>query len=213
MDLFDMQNDFAIYKETAFATCAHEYFQTSCSRKYKEDLQIANFMTLPKWIWYPYVDIFFEKIMAKYDANHIILNRFRSNTYYLGKDGMIKEIPDNFKQPYQANDKYNQSLKELENYITAKYNPYVIDISQYFMGVETFWENLNGAHFEKEFYRETFTQLIKIINGDTDDRYYSEPDFFNGNRRGYEEDKKGYLMWRMEFRQWSILCQKMIFCG
>lgn len=190
MDLFDMQNDFAIYKETAFATCAHEYFQTKCFNKYKEDIQVANFMTLPKWIWYPYVDIFFEKIMKKYDENHIILNRFRSNTYYLDKDGMIKEIPNNFKNPFQANDKFNQPLKELEDYIIEKYNPYVIDLSQYFMGDATFWDNLNGAHFEKEFYRETYTQLIKIIQGETDNRYYSEPDFFNKTRRGYEEDRQ-----------------------
>lgn len=190
MDLFDMQNDFAIYKETAFATCAHEYFQTKCFNKYKEDIKVANFMTLPKWVWYPYVDIFFEKIMKKYDENHIILNRFRSNTYYLDKDGAIKEIPNNFKNPFQANDKYNQSLKELEDYIIEKYNPYVIDLTQYFMGDATFWDNLNGAHFEKEFYRETYTQLIRIIQGETDNRYYSEPDFFNKTRRGYEEDKQ-----------------------
>nr|WP_288825966.1 hypothetical protein [uncultured Clostridium sp.] len=80
-------------------------------------------------------------------------------------------------------------MQELEDYIIAKYNPYVIDLSQYFMGDETQWENLNGAHFEKEFYRETFTQVIKIIFGQTDKRYFSEPDFFNVNRRGYEEDK------------------------
>lgn len=190
MDLFDMQNNFAIFKETAFATCAHEYLRTASFDKYKNDIQIANFMNLPKWIWYPYVDIFFEKIMKKYDSNHIILNRFRSNTYYLDKDGRIKEIPDDFKNPFQANDKYNQPLKELEDYIIEKYNPYVIDLSQYFMGDATYWDNLNGAHFEKEFYRETFTQLVKIIQGKTDNRYYSEPDFFNITRRGYEEDRQ-----------------------
>lgn len=189
MDLFDMQNDFAVYKETAFATGAHEFFRTACFKKYEKNIGLANFMTIPKWIWYPYVDIFFEKIMTKYDSDHIILNRFRSNTYYLGKDGLIKEIPDNFKQPYQANDKYNQTLQELEDYIIAKYNPFVIDLSQYFMGDGTQWENLNGAHFEKEFYRETFSQIIKIMFRQTGKRYFSEPDFFNVTRRGYEEDK------------------------
>ncbi|MBE5978958.1 MAG: hypothetical protein E7249_07455 [Paenibacillaceae bacterium] len=79
-------------------------------------------------------------------------------------------------------------MQELENYIIAKYNPYVIDLSQYFMGDQTQWENLNGAHFEKEFYRETFEQIIKIMFGQTDKRYFSEPDFFNAARRGYKED-------------------------
>lgn len=188
MDLFDMQNDFAVYKETAFATCAHEFFNTTCFKKYEAGIGIANFMTIPQWIWYPYIDIFFEKIMTKYNSDHIILNRFRSNTYYLAKNGEIKEIPVDFKQPYQANDRYNQSLQELENYIIAKYNPYVIDLSQYFMGDQTQWDNLNGAHFEKEFYRETFEQVIKIMFGQTDKRYFSEPDFFNAARRGYKED-------------------------
>jgi len=59
MDLFDMQNDFAVYKETAFATCAHEFF-----KRYEAGIGLANFMTIPQWIWYPYIDIFFEKIMT-----------------------------------------------------------------------------------------------------------------------------------------------------
>jgi hypothetical protein len=96
MDLFDMQNNFLIFREAVFATCAHEYLRTNSFNKNKNDIKVANFMNLPKWIWDPYVDIFFEKILKKYDSNHIILNRFRSNTYYLDKDGGIKEIPDNF---------------------------------------------------------------------------------------------------------------------
>ena len=55
----------------------------------------------------------------------------------------------------------------LEQYFIDKYNPWVIDLSKYFMGDQNSWENLNGAHFEKQFYRETF---------------------FSKKRRGYEED-------------------------
>jgi hypothetical protein len=110
MDLFDMQNDFLIFRETAFATCAHEYLRTNSFNK-KNDIKVANFMNLPKWIWYPYVDIFFEKILK--NMIQVISNLFPSNTYYLDKDGRIMEIPDNFKNSYQANDKFNQPLREL----------------------------------------------------------------------------------------------------
>lgn len=190
MDLYDMQNDFIIYKETSFATYAHEFFNTKLFYANRQNVQLANFMNLPKGLWYGYIDLFFEKISSEYDSDHIILNRFRSNTYYLAKDGMIREIPENFKKPFHSNDNYNASLAELENYIISKYNPYVIDLSKYFMCDENEWDNLNGAHFEKEFYRETFDQIKRIINGETDKRYYSEPDFLNNDRRGFNEDIK-----------------------
>lgn len=190
MDLFDMQNDFAVCNDTMFSTCAHEFFNTKLYKKYAKDVQISNFMNIPKFLWYGYVDLFFEKIMTKYDSDHIILNRFRSNTYYLDKDGEIKLIPDNFKMPYQSNDKYNFKLNELESYIIKKYNPYVIDLSKYYMGDKNVWDNLNGAHFEKSFYYETFEQVKRIINGESKKKYYSEPNFFNDKRKGYEEENK-----------------------
>ena len=73
MGNYDFQNDFGVCKETTFSTCAHEFFQTGLYRKYQNDVKIANFMELPTWIWYPYVDLFFEKLMTKYDSKHIIL--------------------------------------------------------------------------------------------------------------------------------------------
>lgn len=42
-----------------------------------------------------------------------------------------------------------------------------IDLSKYFMGDQNDWDNLNGAHFEREFYRETFDQIKRIIFGET----------------------------------------------
>lgn len=91
MDLCDFQNDFVIYGDTAFSTCAHEFMNTELFKLNKMNIQIANFMQLPSWVWYSYVDLFFEKIMQKYDSEHIILLRFRSNTYYWALDGKIKK--------------------------------------------------------------------------------------------------------------------------
>ena len=126
---------------------------------------------------------------SQYDLDHIIFNRFRCNTYYLNKDGKVSIIPGRGLL-CQPNIKYNDRAFALEEYFIKKYNPWVIDLSKYFMGDQNDWDNLNGAHFEREFYRETFDQIKRIIFGETDKRVYDEPDFFNPDRRGYEEDMK-----------------------
>ena len=190
MDLYDMQTHFGAYGTTCFSACANEVFLTKLLHKYANEVETSNFFEIHPAIWYGYVDLFFQTIMKKYDSDHIILNRFRCNTYFLEPEGRILEIPPEFQQPFQPHPKYNVKLAKLENYIIEKYNPYVIDLSQYFMGDANLWDNIQGAHFEKEFYRETFDQIKRIVKGETDKRYYSEPDFFNEARRGFEEDKK-----------------------
>lgn len=190
MDLYDMQTDFAAYKNTCFSTCAHEIYNTQLLEKYNNMVKNGNFLTMPPVIWYGYVDLFFEKLIEKYGADHIILNRFRCNSYYLAKDGIIRPIPKNFQNPFQPHPKYNQALAELENYIIERYNPYVIDLSKFFMGDENVWRNLQGAHFENQFYRETLDQIRRIVKGQNAERYYSSPSFFDENRRGFEQDKK-----------------------
>ena len=189
MDLFDFHNTFLSYENTAFATQAHEFLNTKVFKKYANEISGWCFYELPTWMYYPWVDCFFETIMNKYDADHVILNRFRANTYYLAKDGKIMKIPDRYKMPYQCHDKYNTKAKALEDYIIHKYNPYVIDLSKFFMGDANKWDNLQGAHFEQEFYRETYTQIMKIINGESNERYFSNPLFFHKEREGWDEDR------------------------
>lgn len=179
MDLYDFQTDKGVYQDTVFTTHAHEFFNTALFRQYAGKVGITNFMTLPTSAWYPLVDAFFDRIMTKYDGDHIILNRFRSNTWYLDKDGLIKQIPENFKQPYHSNDQYNIPLSVLENHIIAKYRPYVIDLSKYFMCDANKWDNLNGAHFEDAFYKRSFSQVKRIINGESTCRYYDDPGLFD----------------------------------
>ena len=188
MYLFDMQTDFASCNDTIFSTCAHEFLNTGLCRKYQQNIKTGNILALPTWVYYGIVDIFFQTIMQKYDKDHIILNCFRANTYFLDKDGIIKEIPESYKKNCQANDKYNAPLLRLENYIINKYQPVVIDLSKYFMGDKNYWDNIQGAHFEKEFYRETFDIISSIIRGETNERYFSNPRFFIAERRGFDED-------------------------
>ena len=99
-------------------------------------------------------------------------------------------VPDNFKMPYHSNDKYNEPLRRFEDYIIEKYHPYVIDLSRFFMGDENAWENLNGAHFETEFYRESFDSIKEIILEGSQKKIYNFPKLMDFARRGYEEDKK-----------------------
>lgn len=190
MDFYDFHNNFLVYKDTAFATGANEFMNTKLCRKYSNELTSYTFFELPTWIYYPMVDLFFEKILQKFDADHIILNRFRANTFYLDQDGRVKFIPEDFKQPFQCHDKKNPDCRRLEEYVIKKYNPYVIDISKYFIGDANLWDNLNASHFEKEFYRETYDQVVRIIDGETTERYFDTVQMFNKNRDGYTEDLK-----------------------
>ena len=58
------------------------------------------------------------------------------------------------------------------------------------MGDNTLWENLNGAHFEREFYRESFDIIKDIIFHQPEKRLYNQPRLMDASRRGYEEDRK-----------------------
>ena len=177
MDLYDFHTDMMVYNGTMFSTCAHEFLNTHLYKENASKMSIANFMELPSRMWYPNVDKFFQMIMEKYDSDHIILNRFRSNRYYLGKDGFVKEIPDMYKKPWHSKWEYNDIIRQLEDYIIENYNPYVIDISKYYICDENKWENLNGAHFEQEFYEQTYSIIEDIVNGKADRRVYTTPWF------------------------------------
>jgi len=177
MDLYDMQTDFAILHNTMFSVCAYEFYNTKLYRKYQNEVQAGNFLQMPEWAWYGYVDLFFERLMQKYDRNHIILNRFRSNTYFLSKEGRLERIPEEFKKPYHSNDCYNSQLRRLEDYIIRKYDPYVLDLTRFFCGDASEWDNLNGAHFSKEFYTESFRYIRQIITEQPEQRMFAKPVF------------------------------------
>ncbi|MCH5280846.1 MAG: hypothetical protein J1E61_05195 [Lachnospiraceae bacterium] len=208
MDFFDFHNAFLSYKNTAFATQAHEFLQTHVYREHRTGIKSWCFFDMPTWIYYPWIDQFFETILQKFDSDHIILNRFRANTYYLSKEGTILPIPDSYKMPYQCHDKYNGPGRALEDYVIQKYDPYVIDLSQFFMGDANVWDNLQGAHFEREFYRETYDQIMRIVKDETHDKYFSQPRFFSEERRGIDEDRKRAFDIEAGFKTMEMLVEK-----
>lgn len=189
MDLYDFHNYILEYGETAFSTQANEFCGTYLYEKYNSQLKAWNLLEMPKWFIYKLVDDFFEIIMQKFDSDHIILNRFWTNALMLYGDGKIRPVPDICKQPFQCHEKYNVACYKLEQHIIEKYNPYVIDLSKYFIGDANIWNNWNASHFEMEFYRETYDQIIRIIKGESSERYFDKTRFFNQDRDGYEEDK------------------------
>lgn len=179
IDLYDFHNDIAIYNNTAFSTCAHEFLNTNLYKRISDNVKWSNFMFHPTWTWYPYIDLFFEKIMQKYDSNHIILNRVNCNKYYLGKDGRVKPISENFRRGWHAKYEYNENIRRIEDYIIQKCNPYVIDISKYYLVDENKWDDLNGTHYENGFYSQTFDIIKEIINNKPDKRVYDMPKFMS----------------------------------
>lgn len=192
LDLYDYQVQHAFYKETAFSPCAHEFFNTELFRKYQEEIGVFYLAEMPDFLIYPYYDLFFEKIRSKFDSDHIILNRFRACSSYIDKKSQVQPIPEQFLQPYHANFKYNEKTRALEDYIIKKYNPYVIDLSKYFMGDESLWENLNGAHFQKSFYQESLKAMLQILFSKSSRRVYDTlspgavSEIFGGKLDDYE---------------------------
>lgn len=190
VDFYDFHNYVFSYKDTAFGTQANEFCGTALGKKYKEELQAWNLFQLPTWVLYGMVDRFFDTIMQKFDADHIILNRFWTNAMMLYKDGTVGLIPEECKQPFQCHEKYNVNCFNLEQHIIDKYHPYVIDLSRYFIGDANIWDNWNASHFEREFYRETYDQIIRIITKQADEKYFDKVRFFDSARPGYQEDKE-----------------------
>lgn len=187
VDCMDMHMAHAKYNGTVFATQAYEFFRTSLGQN-MWDVDKVRWLEQPFVEWKKYVDAFWNQMVERYGADHIILNRFRCNEWYRDIGGVIREIPERFHADSHPLPRLNNALEKLETYIIEKYHPWVIDISKYFMGDENMWENLQGAHFEREFYRETFDAIKRIIFKDNINNDATDIGLLNRERRGVEEE-------------------------
>ena len=163
LDLYALSVSVAVYKNTTFSNCAYEFYRTSLSKKYESQIGEINFMKLPTFIWYPYIDLFFKEIGKKFDKDHIILNRFHSCKKYIDVDGSVKDIPEKYFKPFNGDYRYNDGIRKLEDYIIEKIDPYVIDLSKYFIVDEEYWGNVNGVHYQKIYYKEAFNKFKDIV--------------------------------------------------
>lgn len=163
VDLYGLSINISCYKNTTFSNTVYEFYNTSLFRKYANEIGDLNFMEIPTFLWYPYIDLFFDKVLEKFDSDHIILNRFRACKNYIDKDGYIREIPESFRRPFHANYKYNDKIKDVEEYIIEKINPYVLDLTKFFITDGRHWDNFNGVHYEKRFYEDVLKEFQDIV--------------------------------------------------
>ena len=163
IDVHDLSLSVSCYGNTTFSNCAYEFYNTSLFKKYADKISELNFMEIPTFLWYSYIDLFFDKVLERVDSDHIILNRFRACKNYIDMDGYIREIPESFRKPFHANYEYNDKIKDVEEYIIKKVNPYVLDLTKFFITDERFWDNLNGVHYEKKFYEDGLKELNDIM--------------------------------------------------
>lgn len=174
LDFFDFQIEHAFFKNIAFSTCAHEFINTTLFRKNISDIRLFHWKDLSPSSYYPYVDLFFHEVLKTFDCNHIILNRFQAVSHYIDKNFHVQPVPPVFMKPFQANYHYNSLVRELEDYVIEKYNPYVIDLTKYFIGDENKWENIQGAHYQNEYYTESLSVMKNIIFNQPSQKVYDQ---------------------------------------
>ena len=164
-DLYDFHTDLVVYENTMFSPYKYEFYNTNIYNENKEQFQLRfTPIESPLGLWYGYVKSFLDKIYEMYESDKVILVRFKACSHYISKNKTIEEIPDRFINPWMANWKYNEKIFQLEELIIKEFNPRVIDVSKYYIGdEELFPEDLQGAHFEKNYYMESFKILKKIL--------------------------------------------------
>jgi len=164
MDLYDFHTPMIGYRNTFFSTFKHEFFNLNLFRSNTDAFKtIFYFLDLPEWLWYGYVDLFFKKIMEKYTPDKVVLLRFRACDTYLSRDNEMRPIPVAYKRPWMSNARYNDKLRLLEEYIIDRYHLQVIDVSKYFIGDENVHSDLQGSHFDRNYYTDSLNHIRRII--------------------------------------------------
>lgn len=165
-DLYTFHANLIIYDNTMFSPWSYEFFNTDIFEKNSDAFSMMFFpLDLPIGIWWGYVKSFFDVVFEKYGNEHVIMLRFTACSHYIANDKKVYPIPDVCKKPWKANDKYNVKLRELEERIIREYNPHVVDYSKYYMGDSTYSEDIQGAHFSVEYYKESFKAIKEILLG------------------------------------------------
>lgn len=168
IDLFDLCQDVISYKNTTFSYYDTLFFNTKNYLDNKASMMLINFFDIPTYLWYGYIDIYFEKMM-KFD--NIILCRLQCCEKYISKSNKIETIPES-KLAY-GNAKYNNKLKDLEEYIIQKYDPFVLDFSKYFIANEKFNPDVTPVHFDELYYFASKLAVELIVQGNKQ-KYYCD---------------------------------------
>lgn len=163
-DLYDFHTNLMVYDDTMFSPYKYEFFNTDLYKKNSAEFSKLFFpIEMPMGIWWGYVKNFFDVVFEKYGNERVVLIRFTACSHYLSKDKKVLKIPDRFFNPWMANYKYNSKIRELEDKIIKEYNPNVVDFSKYYICDQNLFEDLQGAHFSKACYMESFEKVKEII--------------------------------------------------
>lgn len=166
IDFFDLCQPVAAYNDTTFSTYDYTFYNSPFYKANAQKFSVVDFFNLPVFLWYGYVDTYFQKISEKFH-DRIILNRLNCSTVFMSKNHRIYDIPERLCS--FGNAKYNTALYDLENYIIDKYQPYVIDISKYFIPDEADNPDTTPVHYEN-LYTVTQSSIMKRILTDTENR-------------------------------------------
>lgn len=170
IDFYDFCHPVAAYFDTTFSTYDYCFYNTTAYREHKEQFNVVDFINIPICLWYGYVDRYFQLMMEKFNGK-VILNRLDCSGIYLNQHNELKDVPDN-KLPF-GDPRYNQLLRDLENYVIDRYHPFVIDISKYFTPDERHIPDVTAVHFEKFYYTVQSDIILNYTTspGDIERRY------------------------------------------
>jgi len=102
-------------------------------------------------------------------GGNIILNRLICSKYYVSRQNSVYLIEGG--RCHFGNAKYNDALRELENYLIDKYNLYVVDISKYFIPDEAHTADTTPVHYEPDYVALQSKYMKEIILDKTANRY------------------------------------------
>lgn len=167
IDFFDFCQPVAAFFDTTFSTYDYTFYNTSAYRANQEAFKVIDFLSVPKCLWYGYVDAYFQKIAEKFH-NRIILNRLRCSSVYMSAAHRIQDIPETL-LPYGAA-KYNDMIYDLENYVIDKYHPHIVDISKYFIPDEAHNPDTTAVHYENDYEILQAELMRQILLGNREKR-------------------------------------------
>ncbi|WP_432750001.1 DUF6270 domain-containing protein [Paenibacillus amylolyticus] len=169
IDFFDLCQPVAVYRNTTFPTYDYSFYNTAAYKNEPDQFQSINFLEIPTCLWYGYIDIYWKKMIGKFGDN-IVLVRVSCFNNYITSNKEINPTPPNLLA--FGNEIYNSALFELENYIIEKYNPYVLDVSKYFIADEDYESDVTPVHFEENYNISSWSLMKDIILNKPKQRYY-----------------------------------------
>lgn len=166
-DLFDLFTLHLLYDNTILTNIDCVMFRVDAYRNQPESFSTFFPFDLPLGLWYGYIKLFMDEIINKYGAEHVVLVRLTACGSYLSKNKTVLPFSKQASDFYTATPKYNKQARELEDRLLREYNINSIDYSKYYIDDEEYWSNLQGAHFSKGYYTESFKKMKEILLRDS----------------------------------------------